>query len=103
MFGKEKKEKDRITEINFSPAIMYFMSVKTEQGGNTVVPITTNLSESEIRTLIEGYIAQKGEFEGTSTEFSKYVLENGYYCRMPNQWTEIGPLVRSNEWQIYKK
>lgn len=46
------------------------MSIKTEQGGDTTVPITTNLSESEIRTLIEGYIAKNGKFEAIGIEFS---------------------------------
>lgn len=57
MFGK--KEEDRITEVDFNRANVFFMSIKTEQGGNTVIPITTNLSESELKTLVEGYIAQK--------------------------------------------
>ena len=103
MFGREKKEEDRITGIDFDLGKIYFVRIKTEPRGDSIVPITTNLSEDEIRALIEGYIAQTGKFDSTNDEFRSYVYENGYSCRMPNQWVELGPLVNSYEWQIYKK
>lgn len=103
MFGREKKEEDRITAVDFNQGKMYFMSVKTEQGGNTVVPITTNLSESELRTLMEGYIAQKGKLAIADPEFGEYIKENGFQFRIPNDRIIAGPMVQSFEYYIYKK
>lgn len=74
MFGKSK-EKDRIVEINVGSANVFYVSIETEQGKKTVFPITTTLSESEIRTLVEDYINQKGELD---FGFVGYNEENGY-------------------------
>ncbi|MDD1774990.1 MAG: hypothetical protein LUQ24_05630, partial [Methanobacterium sp.] len=59
------------------PANVLYVRIRTEQGGNTVIPITTTQSEDEIRTLVEDYIEQneKGRLDYA---FRVYVEEKGY-------------------------
>jgi hypothetical protein len=99
MFGS-KKEKDKIAEIDIGMTNVFYVDIKTEQGGRTVFPITTNLSESELRTLVEGYIAQKGEL---NWGFVAYIEENGYQYEDLMLGSGIsGPLVETYVLFIYK-
>jgi hypothetical protein len=99
MFGKSKEE-DRITEVDIRPATVFCMTINTEQGGRAVLPITTNLSESEIRTLIEGYIDQNGKLDFL---FENYLRDNGYQFIDLAKGREFGgSLVTTAIYFIYK-
>lgn len=99
MFGS-KKEKDKIAEIDVGLANVFFVDIKTEQGGRTVFPIYTTLSEPELRTLVEGYTTQKGELDWG---FVAYIDENGYQYEDLMLGSGIaGPLVETYVLFIYK-
>ncbi len=99
MFGS-KKEKDKITEIDIGLANMYYVDIKTEQGGRTVFPIYTTLSESELKTLLEGYITEKGKLD---YGFVTHIEESGYqYEDMMLGSSLAGTLVETYLYFIYK-
>jgi hypothetical protein len=100
MFGS-KKEKDKITEIDIGLANVYYVDIKTEQGGRTVFPVYTTLSESELKTLYEGYITEKGKLD---YYFTKYIQENGYDAMSLMVGSGLqGPLVQTSVYFIYKE
>ncbi len=81
MFGK-KKEKEveaKITDIKIDPLNVFLMKVITDDGESSTIEITTNLDESKLKQLLNGYIAENGFLD---PNFRDYIIDNGYEHRM---------------------
>ena len=75
MFGKKKEIENKVTNIEIESLNTVSVKVTTDEGEAIPFLIVTNLDDSELKQLLNDFIAERGTLD---LYLDGYLKENGY-------------------------